>query len=124
VNFPLSTYSASRKKNVSARSEIISKKESTGDLPPSNRAVKYSGRISRPDRNATKGWLRAVFDPQMGTALSAIHDSMNTPWTVESLAEAAGMSRSAFAARFKVMLGQTLVEYVTVPVEPHRGRPG
>jgi AraC-like DNA-binding protein len=60
-----------------------------------------------------KGWLRAIFDPQMGTALSAIHDSVNTPWTVESLAEAAGMSRSAFAARFKELLGQTPLEYVT-----------
>jgi len=60
-----------------------------------------------------KGWLRAIFDPQMGTALSAIHDSVSTPWTVESLAEAAGMSRSAFAARFKEILGQTPLEYVT-----------
>jgi AraC-like DNA-binding protein len=49
----------------------------------------------------------------MGTALSAIHDRVNTPWTVESLAEAAGMSRSAFAARFKELLGQTPLEYVT-----------
>ena len=60
-----------------------------------------------------KGWLRAIFDPQMGSALSAIHDSVNTPWTVESLAEAAGMSRSSFAARFKELLGQTPLEYVT-----------
>jgi AraC-like DNA-binding protein len=66
---------------------------------------------SGPERN--KGWLRAVFDPQIGTALRAIHDSVNTPWTVESLAEAAGMSRSAFAARFKELLGQTPLEYVT-----------
>jgi len=66
---------------------------------------------NRPERN--KGWLRAVFDPQMGTALSAIHDRVNTPWTVESLAEAAGMSRSAFAVRFKELLGQTPLEYVT-----------
>jgi AraC-like DNA-binding protein len=49
----------------------------------------------------------------MGTALSAIHGRVNTPWTVESLAEAAGMSRSAFAARFKELLGQTPLEYVT-----------
>src|SRR5258708_17001684 len=54
-----------------------------------------------------KGWLRAIFDPQMGTALSAIHDRVNTPWTVESLAEAAGRSRSSFPARFKKRLGQT-----------------
>jgi AraC-like DNA-binding protein len=66
---------------------------------------------SGPERN--KGWLRAVFDPQMGSALRAIHDSVKTPWTVESLAEAAGMSRSAFAARFKELLGQTPLEYVT-----------
>src|ERR1700690_2362264 len=66
---------------------------------------------SGPARN--KGWLRAVFDPQMGAALSALHDKVNTPWTVESLAEAAGMSRSAFAARFKELLGQTPLEYVT-----------
>src|SRR5215469_10576122 len=59
-----------------------------------------------------KGWLRAIFDSQIGTALSAIHKSVNTPWTVESLAEAAGMSRSAFAARFKELLGQTPLEYV------------
>ena len=54
-----------------------------------------------------------MFDPQMGIALSAIHDRVNSPWTVESLAEAAGMSRSAFAARFKELLGQTPLEYVT-----------
>lgn len=66
---------------------------------------------SEPDRN--KGWLRAVFDPKLGAALTAIHESVNAPWTVESLAEAAGMSRSAFAARFKELLGQTPLEYVT-----------
>jgi hypothetical protein len=32
---------------------------------------------SGPERN--KGWLRAVFDPQMGTALSAIHDRVKHP---------------------------------------------
>ena len=64
-----------------------------------------------PERN--KGWLRAVFDPQLGTALSAIHDRISKAWTVESLAAAAGMSRSAFAARFKELLGQTPLEYVT-----------
>ncbi|HEY4089382.1 MAG TPA: AraC family transcriptional regulator [Bryobacteraceae bacterium] len=59
------------------------------------------------------GWLRAIFDPQIGAALSAIHDRVKTPWTVESLAKTAGMSRSAFAARFKELLGQTPLEYVT-----------
>lgn len=66
---------------------------------------------SEPERN--QAWLRAIFDPQVGAALNAVHDRVNTPWTVESLAEAAGMSRSAFAARFKEVLGQTPLEYVT-----------
>ena len=60
-----------------------------------------------------KGWLRAIFDPQVGAALGAVHDNVSTPWTVESLAAAATMSRSAFAVRFKELLGQTPLEYVT-----------
>jgi AraC-like DNA-binding protein len=60
-----------------------------------------------------KGWLRAIFDPQVGAVLSAVHDSVSAPWTVESLAAAATMSRSAFAVRFKELLGQTPLEYVT-----------
>jgi AraC-like DNA-binding protein len=60
-----------------------------------------------------RGWLRAIFDPQIGAVLTSIHNNVNSPWTVESLAEAAGMSRSAFAERFKGLLGQTPLEYVT-----------
>jgi len=60
-----------------------------------------------------KGWLGAIFDPQVGAALSAVHDGVSTPWTVESLADTARMSRSAFAVRFKELLGQTPLEYVT-----------
>ena len=66
---------------------------------------------SESERN--QGWLRAVFDPQIGTALTAFHDRVGAPWTVESLSEAAGVSRSAFAVRFKELLGQTPLEYVT-----------
>ena len=66
---------------------------------------------SAPELN--RGWLRGIFDPQMGTALSAVHARVDMPWTVESMAAAAGMSRSAFAARFKEILGQTPLEYVT-----------
>jgi AraC-like DNA-binding protein len=58
-------------------------------------------------------WLRAIFDPQIGAALKAVHQNVDRGWTVEALAETAGMSRSAFAARFKELLGQTPLEYVT-----------
>jgi AraC-like DNA-binding protein len=60
-----------------------------------------------------RSWLRAIFDPQIGSALKAIHKDVNGAWTVESLAETAGMSRSAFALRFKELLGQTPLDYVT-----------
>jgi len=60
-----------------------------------------------------QGWLRAIFDPQIGSALKGIHENVNHPWTVELLAAKAGMSRSAFAARFKELLGQAPLEYVT-----------
>jgi AraC-like DNA-binding protein len=66
---------------------------------------------SEPENN--QGWLRAVFDTRIGTALTAFHNRVSAPWTVESLSEAAGVSRSAFAVRFKELLRQTPLEYVT-----------
>ena len=60
-----------------------------------------------------QGWLRAIFDPQIGGALKSIHQNVHGAWTVESLATIANMSRSAFAVRFKELLGQTPLEYVT-----------
>src|ERR1700681_3911909 len=58
-------------------------------------------------------WLRAIFDPKIGTALKAMHERIENPWTVETLAVAAGMSRSAFALRFRELLGETPLEYLT-----------
>jgi len=69
--------------------------------------------IASPTEGCKRGWLQAIFDPQIGAALKTIHQNANHPWTVESLASAARMSRSAFAARFKELLGQTPLEYVT-----------
>jgi AraC-like DNA-binding protein len=60
-----------------------------------------------------RGWFRAIFDPQIGAALKSVHENVNEQWTVDSLAAAASMSRSAFALRFKELLGQTPLEYVT-----------
>ena len=59
------------------------------------------------------GWLRAIFDPKIGAAFKAMHDGVENPWTVEALAATAGMSRSAFAVRFKELLGETPLEYLT-----------
>lgn len=59
------------------------------------------------------GLLRAFFDPQIGAALQSMHARIEAPWTVESLAAASGMSRSAFALRFKQLVGETPLEYLT-----------
>ncbi|QXC53039.1 AraC family transcriptional regulator (plasmid) [Agrobacterium salinitolerans] len=65
------------------------------------------------EENHTKGWLSGLADAGVARALKAIHGDPTKGWTVESLAKEAGQSRSAFAARFKVLLGQAPVEYLT-----------
>jgi AraC-like DNA-binding protein len=60
-----------------------------------------------------RGVLHAVFDLQIGVAMKSMHEDLEKPWTVESLAAASGMSRSAFAAKFKELVGETPLEYLT-----------
>ena len=69
--------------------------------------------IASSSDNCKSGWVRAIFDPKIGLALKAMHERVDSPWMVETLAAAAGMSRSAFALRFKEMLGETPLEYLT-----------
>ena len=59
------------------------------------------------------GWLRALTDPQLGSALEAVHSDPGKPWNLVDLASRARMSRSAFAARFKKLVGETPLEYLT-----------
>ena len=61
----------------------------------------------------TSSWLRAVADPQVGKVLRAMHQQLDHPWTVEELAGHGGMSRAAFALRFKQMVGEAPLEYLT-----------
>ena len=58
------------------------------------------------------GWLSGLNDARIGKALSAIHEEPSRPWTVERLAKVAGSSRSAFAARFTEVVGQTPLKYL------------
>lgn len=62
---------------------------------------------------AVKGWMAAIGDQQLMDAIHAIHADPAQKWTVASLAKEAGMSRSAFAARFRTVVGVTPLEYVT-----------
>ena len=59
------------------------------------------------------GWMSGLRDPQVGKALSVIHGDPARNWTVGDLADAAGLSRSAFASRFTDLVGQTPLKYVS-----------
>lgn len=59
-----------------------------------------------------QGWLGAMGDVRIGAALSVLHGDLAAPWTVERLATAAGMSRTAFAVRFKQLTGSTPLDYL------------
>lgn len=58
-------------------------------------------------------WLRAMSDPQIGQALTLIHQQPERDWKVETLAAEVAMSRSAFAARFTQIVGEPTLHYVT-----------
>jgi AraC-like DNA-binding protein len=60
-----------------------------------------------------RGWLRALAEPQIGAALSLIHQDPAHAWTVASLAQRVGMSRSTFAGRFTELVGEPPLHYVT-----------
>jgi AraC-like DNA-binding protein len=59
------------------------------------------------------GWLAGLADPQLGNTIELLHAQLQKNWTVDSLAASAGMSRSSFASRFKLIVGQSPLEYLT-----------
>jgi AraC-like DNA-binding protein len=60
-----------------------------------------------------RGWLAALKDRHIGKAIAAIHREPHRPWTVGSLASEVGMSRTAFAVRFSLLLSETPIRYLT-----------
>jgi AraC-like DNA-binding protein len=60
-----------------------------------------------------KGWLAAMSDKHLGKAIGAMHSGIDSNWSVASLAREARMSRSAFALKFRTVLAQTPLEYLT-----------
>jgi AraC-like DNA-binding protein len=62
--------------------------------------------------NAT-GWVAALNDSAIVTALADIHQDPAHPWTVEELGTRASLSRAAFARRFTALIGQPPLTYLT-----------
>lgn len=63
-------------------------------------------------QSKNSSFLAAISDPKLSKALAAFHAEPGGPWSVRSLANVAGMSRSAFAERFQGLVGLTPMSYV------------
>jgi AraC-like DNA-binding protein len=61
----------------------------------------------------TRGWLRGLTDPGIARALKSIHAKPGSDWTVASLAQAAGLSRTIFATRFAELVEVSPIEYLS-----------
>jgi AraC-like DNA-binding protein len=59
------------------------------------------------------GFLSALNDPRISKALKLMQDSPQNDWTLESIASEIGMSRSAFFNRFKKLVHETPLSYLT-----------
>ena len=58
------------------------------------------------------GWLFALADKQMAAAITAMHHDPAYRWTLQALAERAGMSRTSFTLKFKETVGTSPMEYL------------
>jgi len=59
------------------------------------------------------GFLSALNDTRISKALKLMQDSPQNDWTLESLASEIGMSRSVFFNRFKKLVHETPLSYLT-----------
>lgn len=57
-------------------------------------------------------WLNALEDPRLARVLDVIHDDPSRSHSLQTLADEAAMSRSAFASRFRRVFKQTPMDYV------------
>jgi AraC-like DNA-binding protein len=62
---------------------------------------------------ASRGWLAALHDQSISTALGLLHQSPERAWKVEELAAAVALSRPVFSARFTRLVGEPPIKYLT-----------
>jgi AraC-like DNA-binding protein len=62
---------------------------------------------------AQRGWLAGLRDRTVGRALALLHERPGDAWTLEGLARAVGLSRSALAERFTHFMGEPPGHYLT-----------
>jgi len=59
------------------------------------------------------GLVAALGDSRLARACLALHEKPEHDWTLEEMAETAGMSRARFAAHFRQVVGRTPLDYLT-----------
>ena len=59
-------------------------------------------------------FIAALSDKRIAKALQHLHNNPQTTWTLEKMAAKVGMSRAAFAKRFKELVGQPMFGYLTM----------
>jgi len=59
------------------------------------------------------GWLKGLGDKHLAPALSRMHADPSRSWSLEELAQAAAMSRTSFAVRFRDVMGVPPLAYLT-----------
>jgi AraC-like DNA-binding protein len=62
---------------------------------------------------AQSGLLAGLADARLARSLDSLHREPESPWTVETMAAVAGMSRARFAAHFRATLGMAPLDYLT-----------
>lgn len=58
-------------------------------------------------------FLAAMSDKHLSSALRAMHEQIDRDWTIGGLARLSGMSRTQFARRFRAVMKQTPMQYLT-----------
>lgn len=64
-------------------------------------------------RKKAHSFLQALNDKPVSKALGLLHQRPEHAWTLEKLSGEVGVSRAAFARRFKSLVGQPMFQYLT-----------
>lgn len=65
------------------------------------------------ESNPRSPYLIAITDIKLKSAIEAMHEHPEREWSISQLAKVSSMSRSRFAQRFKEVLGQSPMQYLT-----------
>jgi transcriptional regulator GlxA family with amidase domain len=68
--------------------------------------------VSAQCAQARAGWSQAVRDPQIRRVIALMHEDCAHPWTLDELAQRAGLSRTALAGRFRDAMGDTPLNHL------------